>query len=74
MYEMLDSWLNPHLFIGIVFFFLLANASVVDSKESETWRLGRLGLGIWVFKSGSGRVLSGPSPSSPSNLDPYRYL
>ena len=34
-YEMLDSRLNPHLFIGIV------NASVVDSKEKETGRLGR---------------------------------
>ena len=29
----------------------------------------RVGMGIRVFESGSGRVFSGPGPSGPSNLD-----
>ena len=41
----------------------------IDLYETE-----RVGLGIRVLGSGSGRVLSGPGLLGPRILDPYRFL
>ena len=50
------------------------NPGYLNQSRFVTLRKFMIGLGIRVFESGSGRVLSGPGPLDPSNLDSYMYL
>ncbi|KAL0890103.1 hypothetical protein Bca101_014086 [Brassica carinata] len=69
------EWVND-------FEFGLVNAKNIFGEKNDQVQIhqgwysiymSEVGLGIRVFGSGSGRVLSGPGPSGSGNLDPFRY-